>query len=35
MSLVLWAVFVFVQTIIHRDYFLDAPDEAAPVEFPP
>ena len=25
MSLVLWGVFVFVQTIKHRDYFLDAP----------
>ena len=25
MSLVLWAVFVFVQTVKHRDYFLDAP----------
>jgi Ca2+:H+ antiporter len=25
MSLVLWSVFVFVQTIKHRDYFLDAP----------
>jgi Ca2+:H+ antiporter len=25
MSLVLWCVFVFVQTIKHRDYFLDAP----------
>jgi Ca2+:H+ antiporter len=34
MSLVLWAVFVFVQTIMHRDYFLDAPDDAAPVEIP-
>jgi Ca2+:H+ antiporter len=28
MSLVLWGVFVFVQTIKHRDYFLDVPDEA-------
>jgi Ca2+:H+ antiporter len=27
-SLVLWSVFVFVQTIKHRDYFLDAPDDA-------
>jgi Ca2+:H+ antiporter len=26
-SLVLWAVFVFVQTIKHRDYFLDAPTD--------
>jgi Ca2+:H+ antiporter len=26
-SLVLWGVFVFVQTIKHRDYFLDAPDD--------
>jgi Ca2+:H+ antiporter len=34
MSLVLWAVFVFVQTIMHRDYFLDAPDDATPVEIP-
>jgi len=25
MSLVLWGVFVFVQTVKHRDYFLDAP----------
>jgi Ca2+:H+ antiporter len=25
MSLVLWCVFVFVQTVKHRDYFLDAP----------
>jgi Ca2+:H+ antiporter len=29
MSLVLWGVFVFVQTIKHRDYFLDMPDDAA------
>ncbi len=29
MSLVLWAVFVFVQTIRHRDYFLDAAREPA------
>jgi hypothetical protein len=27
MSLVLWCVFVFVQTIKHRDYFLDAPSD--------
>jgi len=27
-------VFVFVQTVKHRDYFLDAPDDAAPVEIP-
>ena len=27
MSLVLWGVFVFVQTVKHRDYFLDAPDD--------
>jgi Ca2+:H+ antiporter len=27
-TLVLWGVFVFVQTIKHRDYFLDAPDDA-------
>jgi Ca2+:H+ antiporter len=27
MSLVLWCVFVFVQTIKHRDYFLDAPGD--------
>ena len=26
-SLVLWGVFVFVQTVKHRDYFLDAPSE--------
>ena len=26
-SLVLWSVFVFVQTVKHRDYFLDAPSE--------
>jgi Ca2+:H+ antiporter len=25
MSLILWGVFVFVQTVKHRDYFLDAP----------
>jgi Ca2+:H+ antiporter len=29
MSLVLWAVFVFVQTVKHRDYFLDAPGDAS------
>src|SRR5271157_1015266 len=34
MSLVLWAVFVFVQTVKHRDYFLDASDDAGPVEIP-
>ncbi len=28
MSLVLWGVFVFVQTVKHRDYFLDAPGDA-------
>ncbi len=28
MSLVLWGVFVFVQTVKHRDYFLDAPSDA-------
>jgi Ca2+:H+ antiporter len=27
MSLVLWCVFVFVQTVKHRDYFLDAPGD--------
>jgi Ca2+:H+ antiporter len=32
MSLILWAVFVFVQTVKHRDYFLDAPDDSIPVE---
>lgn len=26
-SLALWCVFVFVQTVRHRDYFLDAPDD--------
>jgi Ca2+:H+ antiporter len=35
MSLVLWAVFVFVQTVKHRDYFLDATDDNGPVEIPP
>jgi Ca2+:H+ antiporter len=34
MSLVLWAVFVFVQTVKHRDYFLDAAADAGPVELP-
>jgi Ca2+:H+ antiporter len=29
MSLVLWCVFVFVQTVKHRDYFLDAPADGA------
>src|ERR1700733_1839903 len=29
LSLALWAVFVFVQTVRHRDYFLDARDGAA------
>jgi Ca2+:H+ antiporter len=29
MSLLLWGVFVFVQTVKHRDYFLDAPDDAS------
>ena len=27
-SLMLWGVFVFVQTVKHRDYFLDAPSDA-------
>lgn len=27
-SLMLWSVFVFVQTVKHRDYFLDAPSDA-------
>ena len=27
MSLVLWCVFVFVQTVKHRDYFLEAPGD--------
>jgi len=35
MSLVLWGVFVFVQTIKHRDYFLDASGDADPAEAPP
>lgn len=30
-SLALWAVFVFVQTVRHRDYFLDADADDAPV----
>jgi Ca2+:H+ antiporter len=35
MSLVLWGVFVFVQTVKHRDYFLDAPSaDEAPQEPP-
>jgi Ca2+:H+ antiporter len=34
-SLVLWGVFVFVQTIKHRDYFLDARSDADPAEAPP
>ena len=29
MSLALWCIFVFVQTVKHRDYFLDAPVHAA------
>jgi Ca2+:H+ antiporter len=32
MSLVLWCVFVFVQTVKHRDYFLDAPGDEEPGE---
>jgi Ca2+:H+ antiporter len=32
MSLVLWGVFVFVQTIKHRDYFLEAPGDAGTAE---
>jgi Ca2+:H+ antiporter len=32
MSLVLWCVFVFVQTIKHRDYFLDAPSDEDPAD---
>ena len=27
LSLALWCIFVFVQTVRHRDYFLDAPDD--------
>ncbi len=34
MSLVLWGVFVFVQTVKHRDYFLDAPGAADTDETP-
>jgi Ca2+:H+ antiporter len=34
MSLVLWGVFVFVQTLKHRDYFLDAAGDADPAEAP-
>ncbi len=34
MSLVLWGVFIFVQTIKHRDYFLDAPGDAETDETP-
>jgi len=34
MSLALWGVFVFVQTIKHRDYFLDGSDEAESAEVP-
>src|SRR6202142_172286 len=30
MALVLWCVFVFVQTVKHRDYFLDAPGTFLP-----
>ncbi|MFM8800007.1 MAG: calcium:proton antiporter [Tagaea sp.] len=30
-SLALWAVFVFVQTVRHRDYFLDADADDAPI----
>jgi Ca2+:H+ antiporter len=35
MSLALWGVFVFVQTIKHRDYFLDRTDGSDFVEAPP
>jgi Ca2+:H+ antiporter len=35
MSLALWGVFVFVQTIKHRDYFLDRIDGSDLVEAPP
>jgi Ca2+:H+ antiporter len=31
-ALVLWGVFVFVQTVKHRDYFLDTPAEADPTD---
>ena len=34
-SLVLYAAFVFVQTVRHRDYFLPAPGEAAEEHAPP
>ena len=34
MSLALWGVFVFVQTVRHRDYFLDAPGDAGTGEAP-
>ena len=34
MSFALWGVFVFVQTIKHRDYFLDGSDEAESAEVP-
>ena len=34
MSLVLWGVFVFVQTVKHRDYFLDAAGDADLAEAP-
>ncbi len=32
MSLVLWGVFVFIQTIKHRDYFVSAPGDASAAE---
>jgi Ca2+:H+ antiporter len=35
LSLALWCVFVFVQTVRHRDYFLDAPGGAAAGEAAP
>jgi Ca2+:H+ antiporter len=34
-SLMLWGFFVFVQTVRHRDYFLDAQTEDSPPEKPP
>jgi Ca2+:H+ antiporter len=34
-SLLLWCVFVFVQTVKHRDYFLDVAVEEAGAEAPP
>jgi Ca2+:H+ antiporter len=34
MSLILWSTLVFVQTIKHRDYFLDAPADLAEDEAP-